>query len=114
MKMLDMPGAAAPDGSDDKRVVPGAAWQAGLILLPVTDDAPQPAESECLDELRSTGYPVPGICNAKGAVNSWVRLRSFLRSLQTLFGQDKPDGIDSQLWGMPPPGVRPTRGVQVH
>ena len=97
MKMLDVPGVASPDGSDDKRVVYGAVRPAGLILLPVTDDAPQPADSEYLDELRRTGNPVPGICNAKWAVNSWVRLRSFLRSPQTLFGQDKPDGIDSQL-----------------
>ena len=100
MKILDVPGVAAFGGSDDERVAHEAAQQADLILFLITDDAPQAAEVEHLDELRRAGNPILGICNVKMGCEDELRLRRFLKSQHTLFDQDRLDAIVGQFQEM--------------
>ena len=69
MKVLDIPGVAAMDGALDEETAYGAAHQADLILLLITDDAPQQVEAEHLARLWQIGVPILGICNVKRAVD---------------------------------------------
>ena len=77
-----------------------AAQQADLILFLITDDAPQPAEAEHLVELRRTGNPVLGICNVKMGINGELGLRRFLKGQDSLFSQERLEGIVSQFQEM--------------
>ena len=94
LKVTDVPGIAAFEGADDERLAFEAAARADLVLFLITDDAPQPAEAECLARVRILGKPVMGICNVKVAVDDADDLLLFLRSskfdldrLRSLVGQ---------------------------
>ncbi len=79
LKVTDVPGIAAFEGAEDEELAFKAAEQSDLVLFLITDDAPQPAEAECLARIRSLGKPVLGICNVKVALNDADDIALFLR-----------------------------------
>lgn len=79
LKVTDVPGIAAFEGAEDEELAFKAAEQSDLVLFLITDDAPQPAEAECLARVRSLGKPVLGICNIKVALNDADDITFFLR-----------------------------------
>ena len=79
LKVTDVPGIAAFEGAEDEELAFKAAEQSDLVLFLITDDAPQPAEAECLARVRSLGKPVVGICNVKVALNDADDIVLFLQ-----------------------------------
>jgi len=79
LKVTDVPGIAAFEGAEDEELAVEAAQQSDLVLFLITDDAPQPAEAECLARIRSLGKPVLGICNVKITLNDADDLVYFLK-----------------------------------
>ncbi len=87
LEVTDVPGVAAFEGSEDEDLAFASASKADLILFLITDDAPQPAEAECLARIRHLGKPVLGICNVKVAVDDEDDLQLFLRNPEKPFDQ---------------------------
>ena len=79
LKVTDVPGIAAFEGSEDEELAFKAAEQSDLVLFLISDDAPQPAEAECLARVRSLGKPVLGVCNVKVAINDADDIALFLQ-----------------------------------
>ena len=79
LRVTDVPGIAAFEGAEDEEVAFKAAEQSDLVLFLITDDAPQPAEVECLARVRSLAKPVLGICNVKESLDDADDINLFLR-----------------------------------
>lgn len=97
MKITDVPGVAAFDGEEDAETAHEAAKEADLILLLVTDDAPQPAEARHLARLRMTGHPIIGVCNVKSSLGSKAEQRLFVRDSHKTFDHQRLEGIRRQF-----------------
>jgi len=89
LEVTDVPGVAAFEGAEDEEIAFQAAAQADLVLFLITDDAPQPAEAECLARVRLLGKPVLGICNVKVAIDDPEDLSLFLRSSDRSFDRNR-------------------------
>lgn len=97
LEVLDVPGVAAFEGADDERLALEAASRADLVLFLITDDAPQPAEAECLAEIRRLGKNVLGICNVKAALDDEDDLLLFLRDRDSLFDRRRLQELIDQF-----------------
>ena len=51
LKITDVPGIAAFEGKDDEQVAFEAAQKSDLVIFLITDDAPQAAEADCLQQI---------------------------------------------------------------
>lgn len=98
LEVTDVPGVAAFEGKEDEDIAFEAAKQADLILFLITDDAPQPAEAECLAQVRRLGKPVLGICNIKVAVDEDDDLRLFLHNPHRPFSASRLDQLLQQFY----------------
>lgn len=97
LEVTDVPGVAAFEGAEDEELAFKAASQADLVLFLITDDAPQPAEAECLARVRRLGKPVLGICNVKVAIDDDDDLLLFLRSPDRPFDRKRLDQLLNQF-----------------
>lgn len=97
LKVTDVPGIAAFEGEEDEELAFKAAAQADLVLFMITDDAPQPAEAECLARIIQLGKPVIGICNVKTAVDDEDDLILFLRKSE-YFNRNRLNELVGQLY----------------
>ncbi len=97
LKVIDVPGIAAFDGDADEELAFKAAAQADLVIFLVTDDAPQPAEAECLARVQALGKPVVKICNVKIALEDADDLHLFLRDPNKNFDFSRLTGITKQF-----------------
>ena len=97
LEVTDVPGVAAFEGAEDEELAFKAAKQADLVLFLITDDAPQPAEAECLANVRRLGKPVLGICNVKVGLDDEDDLKLFLRNPAKPFDRKRIDQICSQF-----------------
>ena len=97
LDVTDVPGIAAFDGAKDETLAYEAASQADLVLFLITDDAPQPAEAECLARVRRLGKPIVGICNVKTAMDDPEDLLLFLRNPSKPFDESRLDGLVDQF-----------------
>ena len=99
LKVTDVPGVAAFEGLEDEELAFEAADNADLVLFIITDDAPQPAEAECLARVRSLGKPVLGICNVKVAIDEDDEPKLFRRLVEKAFEPERLGGIVNQFHG---------------
>ncbi|OEF96166.1 GTPase [Desulfuribacillus alkaliarsenatis] len=97
LEVTDVPGVAAFEGSEDEELAFKAATKADLVLFLITDDAPQPAEAECLARVRRLGKPVLGICNVKVGLDDEADLTLFLRNPAKPFDRIRIGQILSQF-----------------
>ncbi len=97
LEVTDVPGVAAFEGAEDEELAFKAATQADLVLFLITDDAPQPAEAECLARVRRLGKPVLGICNVKVGLDDEDDLILFLRNPAKPFDRTRIGQILSQF-----------------
>ncbi len=98
LKVTDVPGVAAFEGAEDEELAYEAATKADLVLFLITDDAPQPAEAECLARVRALGKPVLGICNVKVTLNDDDDLRLFLRKPEKHFDPQRLNALIGQFY----------------
>ncbi|MDE0306883.1 MAG: 50S ribosome-binding GTPase, partial [Albidovulum sp.] len=104
LRVTDVPGVAAFEGSEDEELAFQAAAKADLILFLITDDAPQPVEAECLAQVRALGKPVIGICNVKAALEDADDIDLFLRAPEKRFNMGRleslvgPNGPKLHIW----------------
>ncbi|WP_284035618.1 GTPase [Neobacillus sp. 114] len=97
LEVTDVPGIAAFEGEEDEELAFKSAAQADLVLFMITDDAPQPAEAECLARIIQLGKPVIGICNVKAAVDDEDDLVLFLRK-SDYFNRNRLNELVGQLY----------------
>lgn len=97
LKVTDVPGVAAFEGAEDEQLAYEAATRADLVLFLITDDAPQPAEAECLARVRALGKPVLGICNVKVTLNDEDDIRLFLRKPEKPFDSQRLNALVGQF-----------------
>lgn len=97
LKVTDVPGIAAFEGEIDEDHALKAAANADLVIFLISDDAPQPAEAECLAQLFDLGKPVIGICNVKISLNDEEDLELFLRNPDKPFDNSRLDEIFVQF-----------------
>lgn len=70
LKVTDVPGIAAFEGSEDEDLAFATAKQGDLILFLITDDAPQQSEAQFFSRIKSLGKPVICLVNVKVGVNA--------------------------------------------
>jgi hypothetical protein len=97
LKITDVPGVAAFEGSEDEEEAFEAAATADLVLFLITDDSPQPVEAECFARLLAVGKSVLGICNIKVALDDEEDMFLFLRSPDKAFDRRRIDEIVDQF-----------------
>ena len=97
LKVYDVPGVCAPDGTEDEKLALEAAEKADLIIFLITDDAPEPGEAKWLAKVRKLGRHVIGICNIKVGLNDEIDLNFFLRDLAKHFDPTRIDEILSEF-----------------
>ena len=116
LRVTDVPGVAAFEGSEDEDLAFEAAAHADLVIFLITDDAPQPAEADCLARVRKLGKPVLGICNVKFAISEDDDLRVIRRLATRHFDPQRLRAVENQfgqLAGQRLPRNR-TRFVSTH
>lgn len=97
LEVTDVPGIAAFQGEKDEELAFQAATQADMVLFLISDDAPQPAEAECLAQVRRLGKPILGICNVKISIDDQDDLLLFFRNKNRLFEQKRLSQIIEQF-----------------
>lgn len=70
LKVTDVPGIAAFEGSEDEDLAFATAKQGDLILFLITDDALQQSEAQFFSRIKSLGKPVICLVNVKVGVNA--------------------------------------------
>lgn len=98
LSITDVPGIAAFEGKEDEDLAFESANKADLILFLITDDAPQPAEADCLARIRSLGKPVLGIINVKSAVDLNKSTKLVLRNILKRFDNARLNDLISQFY----------------
>lgn len=97
MKVIDVPGIAAFEGTDDEMVAFNAAKKSDLILFLLTDDAPQASEAECLKKILDLGKPVICIINVKIDIDKNTSFKLFVRDIKKKLKLERLDAIKNQL-----------------
>lgn len=97
LRVTDVPGVAAFEGKEDEELAFQAAADADLVILLITDDAPQPAEADCLARLRELGKPVLGICNVKFTVKPGANPALVRRRAEKAFDPQRLDALVAQF-----------------
>lgn len=110
LRVTDVPGVAAFEGTADEELAFKEASRADLILFLITDDAPQSVEAEWFARVRGLGRPVIGICNIKVAVDDDDDLLLFLRSPEGLFNPARLAELLDQFHALSEPYI-PRNGV---
>ena len=99
LKITDVPGIAAFEGKDDEQVAFEAAQKSDLVIFLITDDAPQAAEADCLQQILALGKPVVCLINAKAnlASPSALDFKLFKRDLAKKMDSNHLDEIKNQF-----------------
>ena len=97
LKVTDVPGVGAFEGTEDENLAIEAARKADLIIFLITDDAPGYDEARKFAEVRELSRPVIGICNIKVGLGDKNDLKLFLRNPAKNFDQTRIDEILSQF-----------------
>ncbi len=99
LQITDVPGIAAFEGKDDEQVAFEAAQKSDLVIFLITDDAPQAAEAECLQQILALGKPVVCLINAKAnlASPSALDFKLFKRDLAKKMDSNHLDEIKNQF-----------------
>ncbi len=110
ISITDVPGIAAFDGETDTRTAFEAAKKADMVLFLITDDAPQPSEAECLQNILSLGKPVLCLVNIRVNLDEKTSLKMFERDINKKMNEERLAAIKKQFlefgasygqdWGM--------------
>lgn len=104
LQITDVPGIAAFEGKNDEQVAFEEAQKSDLILFLLTDDAPQAAEAECLQQILALGKPVVCLINAKLDLSSPSDsdFEDFKDDLTDIFDSDHLNNIKNQFLAFAP------------
>ena len=78
LKINDIPGIAAFEGQEDDEIAENAAKDADLLILLITDDAPQDSEAQHFAKIIHLGKPYLGIINIKAGIERSFDRKRFI------------------------------------
>lgn len=97
ISITDVPGIAAFEGELDTKIAFEAAKKADMILFLITDDAPQPSEAECLQNILSLGKPVICLINVRVNIDKNTSMKLFERDINKKMNEEHLLGIKKQF-----------------
>ena len=101
LTITDVPGIGAFGGKEDEFIAFDAAQRADMILFLVSDNGPQAAEADCLEQILRLGKPVVCIINVRSSLKN-KSIQSALRDIDKKFDYNRLNAIRDQFCAYAP------------